>query len=128
MKFEVGDVQALRAALNRFCQFLEESKVAEESIFDSRLVLSELAGNVLRHTSGHARIFCGIVDGKIEVEVRSDTRFCPPENPCLPAADSENGRGLYLVNTIGESLAVTEEGGIRVIIRTRYENENDEEN
>lgn len=120
MEFEVGDLRGLRAALDRFCQFLEEEDVSEESIFDSRLVLSELAGNVLRHTEGVARICCGIVDGKVQVEVSSETGFCPPEKPCLPAADAESGRGLYLVDKISECHSMTAEGGIRVVIRTRY--------
>ncbi len=120
MKFEVNDLRTLRAALDRFCQFLKDEDVCEESIFDSRLVLSELAGNVLRHTESTARIRCGIVDGKVQVEVSSATAFCPPEKPCLPAAEAESGRGLYLVKEIGELCSATAEGGIRVVIRTRY--------
>ena len=120
MKIEVSDARALRDALDRFCQYLQSSDVAEESIFDSRLVLSELAGNVLKHSCGSARLRLDIVGGKIEVEVRSDNFFCPPEKPCLPAADSESGRGLYLVDKICECRSVTKEGGLRVVIRTHY--------
>ena len=120
MKFEVSDLQSLRAALDCFCRFLQQEEVAEESIFDSRLVLSELAGNVLRHTKGVAHVRCGIVDGKVQVEVSSSAAFRPPEHPRLPATDAESGRGLYLVDKIGECRSVTAEGGIRVVIRTRY--------
>lgn len=123
MNFEVKDLQMLRAALDCFCDFLERSDIAEESIFDSRLVLSELASNVLKHSAQKAFIEGGIVNGKIEVEVSSPSKFVPPEKTSLPEVTSEHGRGLYLVDKVGEKRFITPTGGIRVVIRTVYKNE-----
>ncbi len=125
MKFEVNDLQMLRACLDVFCNFLEEADIAEQSIFDSRLVLSELAGNVLRHAGEKAHIQGAIVNGKIEVEVNSESRFLPPEQSKLPDLYAEHGRGLYLVDEVGEKRIITPAGGIRVIIKTTYKNQNE---
>lgn len=123
MNFEVKDLQMLRAALDCFCDFLERSDIAEESIFDSRLVLSELASNVLKHSCEKAVIEGDIVNGKIEVEVTSPSKFVPPEKTTLPEITSEHGRGLYLVDKVGEKRFITPAGGIRVVIHTVYKNQ-----
>jgi anti-sigma regulatory factor (Ser/Thr protein kinase) len=122
MDFEVRDFKTLRAALNTFCDFLREARVAEESIFDSRLVLSELANNVLQHSGGKAIVVGEIREKKVEVEVRSLKPFVPPEKPLLPDCTAERGRGLYLVDKIGERRYLTPDGGIRVVIKTKYKN------
>ncbi|MBQ9081858.1 MAG: hypothetical protein IJY26_04440 [Clostridia bacterium] len=123
MDFEVKNLNMLRAALDSFCEFLQGLDISEESIFDSRLVLSELASNVLKHSADTAFIKGGIVNGKIEVEVSSPARFAPPEKTSLPALDSEHGRGLYLVDKVGEKRFLTPTGGIRVVIHTVYKRE-----
>jgi anti-sigma regulatory factor (Ser/Thr protein kinase) len=120
MNFEVRDFQTLRTALDAFCNFLREACVAEDSIFDSRLVLSELANNVLQHSSGVAIISGEIREKKVEVEVRSSEPFVPPEKSVLPDCTAECGRGLFLIDKIGERRYLTPEGGIRVVIKTKY--------
>lgn len=124
MKYEVSDLQTLRAALDGFCSYLKMCDISEESLFDSRLVVSELAGNVLKHTRSSAVVEGELVNGKIEVEVRSETPFRPPVRSALPeSVYAENGRGLFLVDCVSEKRFFTPEGGIRVIVHTRYNTE-----
>lgn len=121
MKYKVSDFDALHAAMDAFCDFLRGERVAEESIFDSKLVLSELASNVLQHSDCTAEITGEIVDGKIRLEVNSARRFYPPEKTALPDDDyADHGRGLYIVDKVSESRVTTAAGGIRVVIRTIY--------
>ena len=56
MFFEVKNFQALRRAMKRLSEYLEESDIPEENVFDSKLVVSELVGNVLRHSDGVASL------------------------------------------------------------------------
>ncbi len=118
MRFEVKDHAALQRAVEAFCRFLKTENVPEERVFDSRLAINELVGNVLRHTDGVAD-FCGQVkDGFVEVCVRSAKRFTPPEKSVLPAdVFSEHGRGLFLVDSVSEERVAMEDGGIKVRIR-----------
>ena len=121
MKYTVSDFESLHAAMDSFCDFLRDECVAEESIFDSKLVLSELVSNVLQHAKGTADITGEIVEGKIRLEVTADSSFRPPEKTALPEDDyADHGRGLYIVDKISESRATTARGGILVVIRTNY--------
>lgn len=120
MDFQVDDFDSLRRALSFFDDFFRQNGVGDESIFDSHLVLCELAANVLRHSQGVATVIGEIVDRKIEVEVRSTEPFDPPKKSELPDCCAEGGRGLYLVDTVSERRFVTSAGGIRVVIRTEY--------
>lgn len=121
MKYKVFDYASLHAVTEEFCEFLRKQYVSEDSIFDCKLVFSELAGNVLRHSDESADITAGIVDGKILLEVYGEKNFCPPEKTCLPQETyAEHGRGLYIVDKISESRAAMPDGGIRVVIRTVY--------
>lgn len=120
MDFQVEDFDAMRLALNRFEEFFRQNGVADDSIFDSRLVLCELTTNVLRHSQGVATIIGEIVDRQIEVEVRSSEPFAPPSRSFLPNCLSESGRGLYLVDAVSKKRFLTSAGGIRVVIQTEY--------
>ncbi|MBO5782789.1 MAG: ATP-binding protein [Clostridia bacterium] len=120
MNFEVKDFLSLHKALDDFCEFLTHAGIAEESVFDSRLIVSELATNVLKHARATAFIEGGIFNGKIEVEIFSNAKFNAPEKSVLPDETAEHGRGLYLVDKIGESRSTTPKGGIRVVVRTQY--------
>jgi anti-sigma regulatory factor (Ser/Thr protein kinase) len=120
MEFEVRDFCSLRAALDTFCNYLRERRVAEDSVFDCRLVLSELTANVLQHSGGTATISGEIREEKIEVEVRSTDPKNPPEKSVLPDCTAECGRGLYLIDKLSERRYLSDRGGIRVVIKTKY--------
>ena len=51
MIFEVENYATMQEAVAQFCRFLDEYNVPSERVFDSRLVINELIGNVLKHGS-----------------------------------------------------------------------------
>ena len=116
MIFEVKNFQALRRAMEELSRYLEESHVPEEDVFDSKLVVSELVGNVLRHSDGVASLEGEIRGNFIELKVRSSVCFCPPEKSCCPDAMAEGGRGLFIVDSVCTERTFTEDGSIRVLI------------
>ena len=54
MFFKVNNLKDLQEGMERLCEFLLQSDIPAESIFDSKLVVSELIGNVLKHSDGIA--------------------------------------------------------------------------
>ena len=118
MKFEVKDYIALQTAVEDFCRFLQAENVPDDCVFDSRLAINELVGNVLRHSGGIADFFGQVKDGFVEVCVRSEKPFAPPTKSVLPVdLFSEHGRGLFLVDSVSEERTVTDDGSIKVRIR-----------
>lgn len=122
MKQEVTSFEMLRQVLDRFDMFLRESGITDDSIFDSHLILSELASNVLQHSNGKATVLGEIVDKRIEVEVRSSEFYIPPKpsETKLPDSEAESGRGLYIIDHVCERRYNTPDGGIRVVVKTEY--------
>lgn len=120
MNFQVENFERLRAALHEFDEYLRQCGVEDECIFDSHLVLSELAANVLQHSRCAADIFGDLAGDTIEVEVRSAEGYVPPEKTVLPESSAERGRGLYLIDMLSERRYITSEGGIKVVLRTQY--------
>ena len=116
MQFEIKDVESMQVALAEVCRFLDECRVSQERIFDSRLVASELLGNVLRHAGGMAWLMGEIKDGFVELRVRSERAFVPPTKSVCSPVHSEHGRGLYLVDSVCAERSLGEDGAIIVRI------------
>ena len=102
MYFEIDDYSALKAALRNMCIKFSLENVPEETLFDSKLVATELLSNVLQHGGGTAYFRAELHDGKIMLSVRSTNDFRPPEQSSCSEATAERGRGLFLVDTICE--------------------------
>lgn len=118
MLFEVKNHKALQDAADAFCVFLTERNVSEERIFDSRLVVFELVGNVLKHSHGTAQVRLEILsDGFIELKVFSALPFCPPTESRLSDPYAEGGRGLFIVDNVCAERTFTDDGAIRVLIK-----------
>ena len=117
MWFEVKTAADLKNAALEISRYLEENAVPKEKVFDCRLVVNELVGNVLRHSDGSASVKGNVKEGCIEIYVRSTQAYIPPEvSVCSPAA-AEGGRGLYLVDSVSVSRTVTPDGEIKVVIQ-----------
>ncbi|MFQ9737252.1 MAG: ATP-binding protein [Christensenellaceae bacterium] len=97
---EVKNFEALKEAMKELCDFLAESDVPEDSVFDSKLVVSELVSNVLQHSDGVASLESEIRGEFIELKVRSSVRFCPPEESRCSEVYAESGRGLFIVDNV----------------------------
>ena len=119
MVFEIENYQAMHAAIAKLCDALQSLSVSSERVFDSKLVVSELVGNVLRHTNSKATLRSEIKDEFIELTVLSRTSFIPPEKSRPADVYAESGRGLFLVDAVCEKRILTDEGGILVKIKIR---------
>jgi anti-sigma regulatory factor (Ser/Thr protein kinase) len=110
--FEVKDYTSLQTALDGLCQFLTKWKVAEEKVFDCKLVACELVGNVLKYTDGKAGLQVSIADGIVSLKALSECFFELPENIVCSGLYAESGRGLFLVNSLCEGQISAETDGI----------------
>ena len=122
MIFEIENYQTLRRAVDELCAFLSDEKVSPERIFDSRLAVYELLGNVLKHSGGSAKLHGGIADGYVELKIIAERTFCPPpKKETVLCADkySEHGRGVFLVDSVCEERFMTEDGGIFIKIKVK---------
>lgn len=119
MILEIKDRKSMQDGIERLCAFLLERGVASERVFDSKLVASELLGNVFKHTNGTAILKVEIVDGEVRLKVSSNVAFIPPEKTVCSDVFSEHGRGLYIVDCVCERRTTTDEGEIVVTIKTK---------
>ncbi|MBO5363767.1 MAG: ATP-binding protein [Clostridia bacterium] len=117
MWIEVKTVVDLKNATQELCRRLEERSIPKEKVFDCRLVVNELVGNVLRHSDGTASVKGVIEPDRIEIFVRSTKVFFPPNESILPPASAESGRGLYLIDSVSVSRTVTPDGEIKVTVK-----------
>ena len=118
MVYEIIDVETMQERILQFCEFLRAHNVSPDHIFDSRLVASELVGNVLKHARGVATLHGTVSDTFVEIHVTSTEKFTPPPISRCSDAYCEHGRGLFLVDSVCEE-RITTENGILVKIRIR---------
>lgn len=116
MVFKIDDYDSFKAAIDEICAFLSSRAVAEERVFDCKLVSHELIGNVLQHSGGGAVLEVELDDAYIRLTVRAEKPFCPPDKGECPQTDAERGRGLYLVDCVCAERVFTADGCIGVLI------------
>lgn len=119
MIFEIENYVTLKSAVEELCDFLALNQVAEEHIFDSKLVVYELLGNVLKHSGGSAKLAMELLQEYIELKVLAERIFFPPEKGTCAEVFSEHGRGLFLVDSVSEDRTFTKDGGILVRIKIK---------
>lgn len=119
MIFEIENYVALKSAVEEVCDFLAQNKVEEERIFDSKLVVYELLGNVLKHSGGSAKLAMELMQEYVEVKVLAEKIFFPPERGTCAEVFSEHGRGLFLVDSVSQVRTFTPDGGILVRIKIK---------
>lgn len=104
-------------ALARLEEFLSAQKIGDEHIFHSKLVLSELVGNILRHSQGFAHFHSELKDGFIQLKIYASDCFLPPKQSKCSDVFAESGRGLFLVDSVCFERTYTDDGGIKVLIK-----------
>lgn len=114
MKYTVDSYSALKKALDEISLAL--ASLPEAVVFDSKLVIDELASNVLRHGGGraHIRVECG---KELCISVRGDRAFRPPDTSTCSPSEAECGRGLYLVDALIVRREYSEQDGICVVMQ-----------
>lgn len=119
MIFKIETYLALREAMDEFCAFLLAEKVTEERAFDSKLVVYELIGNVLKHSGGGATLQGEIQDGLVRVKIVAEKPFCPPNSTSCAEVFAEGGRGLFLVDKLCEEQIFTPNGELIITIKCK---------
>ena len=119
MIFRIDNYLSLREAMENVTRTLAEHDVPDERVFDARLVVSELVGNVLRHAQTAATLAVEIGDGFVKVLVQSDLPFVPPTVSKKAELFAESGRGLFLVDSVSDERTCTKDGQICVRIKIR---------
>lgn len=116
MFFEVKNYTTLRGAIDALTSILHAENVSPDSVFDSKLVVSELLGNVLQHSQGEAKLHLEIKDGALEMRIHATDNYVPK---CFDCSDvyAEHGRGLFLVKKYCEICTFSETEGIFVKIK-----------
>jgi anti-sigma regulatory factor (Ser/Thr protein kinase) len=117
MIIEVKNYQSMHAAISDLCNFLKAQEVSEDGVFHSKLVASELLGNVLRHSGGSATIHGVVKNEFVELTVVSTVKYTPPQKSVLADVYAENGRGLFLIDAVSVERWITESGDITVKIK-----------
>lgn len=119
MIFRVDDLQSMNGELKSFLDFLEQSHIPQDAIFNSRLVSCELITNVLRHC-GESALFEGFVqDDAIHILVSSPGTVALPTVSTLPDVFAESGRGLFIIRTLCDGDVRSQNGVIEVKIKVK---------
>jgi anti-sigma regulatory factor (Ser/Thr protein kinase) len=101
---EACDYATLR---RQFGDWLDRHDVAESTVADWRLILSELAANACEAAPPGGRISVGasLTDDRIELQVTNPIDGAPVLTPARAFdADSDRGRGLLIVDTISDGM------------------------
>ena len=114
VKYEINNLTELREATKKMGDFLLEQGVPCELAFDSRLIVCELATNVVKHSESVARIEASVSAKEIVLTVYAKDGSLPPVVSVCSEVTAESGRGLYLVDKLSFQRTVTEDGGVRV--------------
>ena len=117
MILDVNNIATMHDAIQTLCKYLEANGVQADCVFDSKLVASELLGNVLRHTDAGAKVAGEIKDGFFELRIYSEVLFVPPSISRKADVYAEHGRGLFLVDSICAERTMGDEGSIIVRMR-----------
>ncbi len=117
MRLEMKSYQDFQRAVSELTAFLHAQKLSPNTVFDSKLVLHELLGNVLQHANGIASVEVDVGGGFVHVTVRAEKVFCPPKESVCPDCTAERGRGLFLVDSVCAERSFTENGEIFVKIK-----------
>ncbi len=117
MQFEVKTYADFKAAVEELCALLRERAIPAERVFDSKLVVYELIGNVLQHAGCGATLTVEIDEEYVSVTVRGEKGYEPPAQAICPPRLAERGRGLYLVDALSAERVFTPAGDILVRIR-----------
>lgn len=119
MILEIKDRKSMQDGIERLCDFLVKNNVDTERVFDSKLAVSELVWNVLKHSNGIATLKAEIQDGIVTLKISSTETFIPPKKSDCSDVFAENGRGLFLVDCVCETRTTTDEGEIVLTVKTK---------
>lgn len=115
MIFRIENVDGMHDVLRNVCKYLEENGVSQDGVFNTKLAVTELVGNILKHAKAIATVSVTL-NTFIELTVRSTVAFTAPIKSQCSTVFSESGRGLFLVDSVCISRNQTEDGSIVLTI------------
>jgi PAS domain S-box-containing protein len=98
--FDAGDASTARTVRGEIAERLTAHELDSEKVTLAELVLSELMGNVVRHTIGRVQVLLEASADEVRLHVADEG---PPFDASLDAPVdpwSERGRGLFIVNAL----------------------------
>ena len=98
--FKVENLKNMTAQIGVFVEFLRSRNIPDNDVFLSRLVSSELISNVIRHGGEAAEFYGEIMSDRISITVKAQSQKGVNLKPSAPDVFAENGRGLYIVNSV----------------------------
>jgi anti-sigma regulatory factor (Ser/Thr protein kinase) len=120
-RWKVNNYIALKQMLKEWTAFLQEEQVFSDAIFNSKLVIDELAGNIIKHAKGEAEVKGKVENGFILLQIHSTKPYIPPKETVCSEVFAESGRGLFIVDKICYSRTSTNDGGIEIRIKIEKE-------
>ncbi len=120
MLTNIETFEELHSALKELAAYLTENGASDEGIFKSKLAVSEIVTNAMRHSSsGAAKVEWQVKGSLCELKITSLPPYAPPKECKCVDVMSENGRGLYLVNELSETCAVSKNGTLTVTVKIK---------
>ena len=119
-KFASDDARTAQVARSSFVAYLRSHDVLENDIAAAEIVFGELVGNVVRHAPGPIDVELAWNAAAPLLVVRDRGAGFEPRSTALPADDySENGRGLYLIETFANRPSVRRrvDGGAEIAVQ-----------
>lgn len=116
---QLNELKSLSGDLHRYlCACGEYSS---DTVFDVKLVVFELAGNVLQHSKQPAEVTVELDQNSVYVNICGGNSFDCEKKCALPDERGECGRGLYLVQSISERLEYQQEGrNVKAVIARKH--------
>jgi len=126
LKFTLSSLDGLPESYLQLATHLGEYKISQEKMFDIRLTMYELCGNILKHSQTQCEIDVDFDGESLKFNLKSDKDF----EPCEKMFDlcAESGRGIFLVRQVAESLEYLDSGkNIVAVINILEDNLGDDE-
>lgn len=108
LTFVLRTLDELRAEFQNVRNFLDQNEIGEENVYDVRLTIFELCGNILQHSKCPCRVTLELSDSVISIRIESDVAFRIHE--ACGTTFSERGRGVFLVKNLVRSLQYYDSG------------------
>jgi PAS domain S-box-containing protein len=116
--FDAGDGSTAQTVRGEIAERLAARELDSDKVTLAELVLSELMGNVVRHTIGRVQVLLEASDDEVRLHVADEG---PPFDASLDMPVdpwSERGRGLFIVNALVDELAIEARAGGGNLVRT----------
>lgn len=119
-RFQLHEPNQLPSKSERLMQALkQQGEKDDDMLFNVKLVVYELVGNVLKHANHPASVRVALSEGHISVIVKGGDPLNESEQCNSPDLYSENGRGLCLVRHLTDSLQWKSNGSVRAVFNRK---------